>query len=309
MRFFGNQSGDRPWNPNQQSEAYAFLGPSLIGFALFVLIPIVGSLILSFFNWDLLTDPEFVEFKNYIELVTQDNIFPTVIGNTFFYVLTITPIQLIIGLLLAVALNQAIRGMQVYRVIYFMPVITNIVAAALVFNWLLNRDFGIISAWIWQFAESTGFAIQPPDWVNDPTWAKISVLLLTLWKNVGFTMVIYLAALQGVPEILYDAAKVDGASGWKRFRHITIPMVSATTFFLFIIQMIGAFQLFAEPFVMSRSTPVQATMSIVVYIYQNAFEFQRFGKATAIAWVLFAIIFVITIFQFRMQRRWVHYEV
>ncbi|MDQ7036155.1 MAG: sugar ABC transporter permease [Anaerolineae bacterium] len=128
-------------------------------------------------------------------------------------------------------------------------------------------------------------------------------------ENVGFTMVIYLAGLQGVPEVLYDAAKVDGASNWQRFRHITIPMVSSTTFFLLVIQMIGAFQLFAEPFVMTRGGPAQASLSIVYYIYQNAFEFQKMGKASAIAWVLFAIIFAITFIQIRLQKRWVHYEV
>ena len=268
------------WRPNQQPEAYLFLLPSLIGFLLFVLLPIIGSFGLSFFRWDLLTDPEFVGLDNYIDLLTKDAVFNRVMGNTLFYALTIVPIQLILGLLLAVALNQAIRGISFYRVIYFMPVVTNIVAAALVFQWLLNRDFGIISSWFWQIAESEfvleqGWKLAPPDWLNDPFWAKPAVVLLTVWKNVGFTMVIYLAALQGVPEVLYDAAKVDGANAWQKFRFVTIPLVSATTFFLLVIQMIGAFQLFAEPFVMTG--PAQSTLSIVYYIYQNAFEFQRDG--------------------------------
>ena len=301
--------GLNKWRPHQQSEAYLFLLPGFIGFGLFVLLPIAGSLGLSFFEWNLIRPPEFVGLANYIQLVTQDSIFQKVLGNTLYYTVAIVPLQLIIGLLLAVALNQAIRGMTFYRLIYFMPVVTNIVAAALVFQWLLNRDFGIISAWIWDFAGATGLSIQPPDWLNDSAWAKPAVVLLTIWKNVGFTMVIYLAGLQSVPQSLYDASKVDGANAWQRFRYITVPLISPTTFFLLVIQMIGAFQLFAEPFVLTRGGPAQATLSIVYYIYQNAFEFRRMGKATAIAWILFGIIFIFTLIQVRFQRRWVHYEV
>jgi multiple sugar transport system permease protein len=153
--------------------------------------------------------------------------------------------------------------------------------------------------------------LAPPDWLNDAKWAKPGVILLTLWKNVGFTMVIYLAALQGVPESLYEAAEVDGAGVWQRLRHITIPLVSPTTFFLLVIQMLGAFQIFEEPFVMTANTQGQlppASMSIVIYVFLNAFQFQRMGKAAAIAWVLFAIVFLLTFIQTRLQNRWVHYE-
>ena len=296
------------WNPNQQSEAYLFLALSLIGFSIFVVFPIAFSLWLSFQEWDLLTAPQQVGVANYTQLL-KDDVFRRVLWNTLFYAVTIPPVQLVLGLLMAVALNTGIRGLGIYRVIYFMPVVTNIVAAAMIFQFLLDKNAGLIPSWIWQFNEATGIPVVPPDFLGSSFWAKPSVLLLTVWKNVGFTMVIYLAGLQGIPEVLYDAAKVDGASAWQRFRNITIPLVSATTFFLLVIQMIGAFQLFAEPYVMTRGGPAQATLSIVYYIYQNAFEYQKMGKASAIAWVLFAIIFVITFFQIRLQRRWVHYEV
>lgn len=296
------------WRPQQQNEAYLFLLPSLIGFAIFVVIPILAAFAISFTRWNLLSAPEFVGIDNYVQLIGRDAVFHKVLGNTVFYAVTIVPLQLAFGLLLAVALNQGIRGLEIYRLIYFMPVVTNIVAVAIVFQWLLNRDFGVANAWVWQLAEATGWPIAPPDWLNSSFWAKPAVVLLTLWKNVGFTMIIYLAGLQAVPESLYDASKVDGASGWQRFRFITVPMISSTTFFLLVIQMIGAFQLFAEPFVLTRGGPAQATLSIVYYIYQNAFEFSRMGKATAIAWLLFAIIFALTIIQIRLQRRWVHYE-
>ncbi len=298
----------RRYRPDQQWEAYLFLLPSFAGFLLFVAIPVVAALVLSFFEWNLLTQPAFVGVGNYNQLLFRDRLFWKVLGNTLYFSLTIVPLQLALGLILAVALNQAIRGVELYRLIYFMPVVTTIVAAALVFQWFFNRDFGILSAGLWKLAE-WGLPVQPPDWLNDPDWAKPAVVILTLWKNVGFTMVIYLAGLQGIPRSLYDAAEVDGASAWQRFRHVTLPMVSPTTFFLLVIQMIGAFQLFSEPYVMTRGGPAQATLTVVYYIYQVAFDFSnRMGKASAIAWVLFAIIFVLTFLQSRLQRRWVHYE-
>ena len=315
------------WRADQQSEGYLFLLPSLIGFILFVIFPIIASLALSFYRWDLLTPAEFVGPANYIELATTDPLMGRVLVNTFFYMLTIAPIQLAIGFVLALLLNSGLRGLGIYRMIYFMPVVTSIVAAAMVFQFLLNRDSGILSAWMWwtieklfeydfvasneTIAEFVRTTLAPPDWLNDPKWAKPGVILLTLWKNVGFTMVIYLAALQGVPQALYEAAKVDGAGVWQRVRHITIPLVSPTTFFLLIIQMLGAFQIFEEPFVMTANTQGQvppASMSIVIYVFLNAFRFQRMGKAAAIAWVLFTIVFAITLIQLRLQRRWVHYE-
>jgi len=300
------------WNryrPEQQWEAYLFLLPSFSGFLIFVVLPVFAALGLSFVDWSLLSPPEFVGMSNYIQLLNRDRVFWTVLGNTLYFTVTIVPLQLILGLALAVALNQAIRGLTVYRVIYFMPVVTNIVAAALVFQWMFNRDFGVISAPFWALAETLGWpALAPPDWLNDGKWAKPAVVILTLWKNVGFTMVIYLAGLQAIPAVLYEAARVDGANPWQSFRNITLPLVSPTTFFLLVIQMIGAFQLFSEAFVMTRGGPAQATLTIAYYIYQNAFEFGRMGKASAIAWVLFVIIFAATYLQNRMQRRWVHYE-
>jgi multiple sugar transport system permease protein len=302
-----------PWwqryRPDQQWEAYLFLLPSFAGFSLFVALPVLAALVLSFFEWNLLSQPQFVGISNYSQLIGQDRIFRTVMANTFYFTVTIVPLQLILGLILAIALNQAIRGVQIYRLIYFMPVVTTIVAAALVFQWFFNRDFGILSAWIWALGDLTGLPIRPPDWLNSSFWAKPAVVILTLWKNTGFTMVIYLAGLQNIPRELYDAAEVDGANSWHKFRYVTFPMVSPTTFFLLVIQMIGAFQLFSEAFVMTRGGPAQATLTIVYYIYQVAFQLSnRMGKAAAIAWVLFFFIFIFTLIQTRLQRRWVHYE-
>ncbi len=296
------------WRPDQQWEAYLFLLPSLLGFLVFVVLPVGASLGISFTEWGLLGAPEWVGLRNFQQLLQRDPLFWQVLGNTLYLMVAIVPLQLAVGLLVAVALNQAIRGLLVYRVIYFMPVVTTVVAGAIVFQFLLNRNYGLISQAIWGLGDLTGLPIQPPDFLNDTAWAKPAVVLLTLWKNVGFTMVIYLAALQGVPQALYDAANVDGASAWQRFRSITLPLVSPTTFFLLIIQMIGAFQLFTEAYVMTRGGPANSTLTVVYYIYQNAFDFGRMGKASAMAWFLFVFIFLFTFLQTRLQRRWVYYE-
>jgi multiple sugar transport system permease protein len=296
------------WRPDRQWEGYLFLLPSLAGFLLFVVLPVVISALLSFVEWNLLRPPEWVGLLNYRQLLLRDPVFWKVVWNTLYFMATIVPLQLAFGLLLAVALNQGLRGALVYRVIYFMPVVTTIVAGAIVFQFMLNRDFGVISQAIWWLGRVTGLPIQPPDFLNSTTWSKPAVVLLTLWKNTGFTMVIYLAALQGVPQELYDAAQVDGANAWARFRRVTLPLVSPTTFFLFIIQMIGAFQLFTEAYTMLRGGPAQSTLTVVYYIYQNAFQFGRMGKASAIAWFLFVFIFLFTVIQTRLQRQWVYYE-
>ena len=299
------------WRPDRQLEGYLFLLPSFLGFLIFTLLAIVGAFVLSFYQWNLVGRPQFVGLANYVELLRRDRIFPAAFWNTVYFTVTIVPLQLALGLALAVALNQAIRGMTIYRLIYFMPVVSSVVAAALVFQGLFNRDFGIVSNAIWKLGEWTGLPLVPPNFLGSTRWAKPAIVVLTLWKNTGFTMVIYLAALQNVPVELHDAAEVDGANNWQRFRNITVPLVSPTTFFLLVYQMIGAFQLFAEPFVMSRGTggPGQSTLTIVFYVYQNAFQFGRMGKAAAIAWVLFAFILLFTLIQNRLQKRWVHYEV
>jgi multiple sugar transport system permease protein len=305
------QKRTRRWSLDQQWEGYLFLLPSLAGFLLVVILPVLGSFWLSLGELKLSGQFEFLGLSNYRQL-QRDPVFWRAVGNTAYFMVTIVPLQLALGLLIALALHQPLRGKLVYRVIYFMPVVTTIVAGAIVFQFLLNRDYGLISEIFWTLNRWTGLPIQPPNFLGDPDWQKPSVVLLTLWKNTGFTMVIYLAALQGVPQELYDAAHVDGASSWQRFRNVTVPLISPTTFFLLILQMIGAFQLFTEAFVMTRGSggaPAQATLTVVYYIYQNAFSFTKMGKASAIAWFLFFFIFLFTLIQTRLQRRWVYYEV
>jgi multiple sugar transport system permease protein len=294
------------WRPDQQWEAYLFILPSLLGFLIFVLLAVGASFSISFLDWGLTGPRGFVAANNYRQLL-RDPVFWTVFRNTGFYILAVVPLQLALGLAMAVALNQAIRAREAFRLVYFLPVVTTIVAGAIVFRLILSRT-GPLADLVSGFGNLVGLPLALPDLLGSTAYSKWSVVILTLWKNTGFTMVVYLAALQGVPPELYDAAHADGANGWQRFRHVTLPLISPTTFFLFLLQTIGAFQLFTEPFVMTRGGPAQSSMPVVQYIYENAFRYTRMGKASAIAWFLFIFIFGFTLIQNIMQRRWVHYE-
>jgi multiple sugar transport system permease protein len=294
------------WRPDQQWEGYLFILPSLLGFLIFVFAAVGSSLGISFMDWGLTGAKGYVALGNYREML-RDPVFWRACGNTLFYIVTIVPLQLALGLAAAVALNQAIRARAAFRLIYFLPVVTTIVAGAIVFRLLLARNGPLADA-VSGVGNLIGLPLSLPDLLSSTRHSKWSVVLLTLWKNTGFTMVVYLAALQGVPQELYDAAHIDGANARQRFRNVSLPLISPTTFFLFILQTIGAFQLFTEPFVMTRGGPAQSSMPVVQYIYDNAFRFTRMGKASAIAWFLFIFIFGFTLLQNVMQRRWVHYE-
>ncbi|HRF46015.1 MAG TPA: sugar ABC transporter permease [Anaerolineales bacterium] len=294
------------WRPHQQWEAYLFILPSVLGFSVFVFAALIASLGISLTDWGLVGPKAFVGLDNYRSLL-RDPVFALALGNTAFYVVTIVPLQLILGLLLALALNQGLRGRETFRMIYFLPVVTTLVAGAIVFRLLLGSNGPLADA-VSAVGRLIGQPLSLPDLLGSTRYSKWAVVLLTLWKNTGFTLVVYLAALQGVPQELYDAAHVDGATSWQRLRHVTVPLISPTTFFLFILQTIGAFQLFAEPFVLTRGGPAQSSLSIVQHIYDSAFRFALMGKASAIAWFLFFFIFGFTLLQNYFQRRWVHYE-
>ncbi|RME85300.1 MAG: sugar ABC transporter permease [Caldilineae bacterium] len=296
----------RRWRPDQQWEGYLFILPSFLGFLVFVIAAVLFSLGISFSHWGLTGFKEWAGLQNYQALL-RDPVFWRALGNTLFYLITIVPSQLVLGLAMALALNQALRGIGFYRLIYFMPVVTTIVAGAIVFRLLFSAQ-GPVNSFIEGAAALLGFGVEMPNWLGSTRYAKWAVVFLTLWKNTGFTMVIYLAALQGVPRELYDAAHTDGANAWQRFRNVTLPMISPTTFFLFVFQAIGAFQLFTEPFVMTRGGPANSSLSVVQYIYFAAFRDIRMDKASAMAWFLFVFIFIFTLIQNRMQQHWVYYE-
>jgi multiple sugar transport system permease protein len=282
--------------------AYGFLLPNLVGFLVFTFLPVLAALLISFTNWDLLRPPEWVGLANYERLVA-DTTFHRVLRNTTVYVLGTVPIQMAIALLVAMALNQRLPGRTLFRAAYFMPVVASTVAVALVWRWIFHADFGLLNSALFMIGVD-----DPPNWLSSTRWALPAIIIMSIWQQVGFSMVLFLAGLQSVPQHLYEAATIDGASQWDRFLHITIPMLSSTTFFVLVISVINSFQVFDQAFIMTEGGPANATNTIVFNIYRYAFQFFQMGYAAAMAWVLFGIIFVVTVLQFRYQRQWVHYD-
>jgi multiple sugar transport system permease protein len=298
----------RRWNPNSQPEGYLFLLPSLIGVLAFTAFPVLFAIVISFTQWNLTSPPQFIGLGNFTNLFTQDVLFGQVVQNMVVYVLAIVPLQTALSLLLALALNRPLGAMKFFRGVYYMPVITTIVAAALVFQFMFDRDYGLINAPIWWLGDVLNTPVNPPNWLGSSQWSKAAVIVLVLWKNVGFTTILFLAGLQTIPKELHEAAMIDGAGRRQRLFSITLPLLSPTTFFIVVILVIGAFRLFDEPFVMTRGGPAGSSLTAVMYIYQSAFQFSSMGKASALALVLFVVILAITLVQQRLQKRWVFYE-
>jgi multiple sugar transport system permease protein len=279
---------------------YLFILPQVIGILVFSIIPVITVFVLTFFDWNIVGVPKFVGFANYIDQFKSADL-RVAFKNTVYYSILTIPLQLSIALLLAMALNN-IKGKVVYRVIYFSPVVTNSVAACMAWMWLYNGEFGILNTIL------KNFGIQGPNWIVDTQWVMPSIAMMSIWWGMGYQMVLFLSGLQGIPRVYYEAAKIDGANSFKQFVHITLPMLSSTTFFIVIMAIIGSFQVFDQTFIMTNGGPAKASYSIVLHIYQNAFQFFNMGIATTSAVMLFAVILLVTIFQFRMQRRWVYYE-
>lgn len=283
--------------------AWLFLSPSFIGFVVFVFGAVVVSLGLSFFEWDMLTKPNFVGLKNFTRLIFEDRTFHLVFKNTLWFVLGTVPTRVLLGLAFALVLVRNIPGRTFFRAAIFLPVIIPTVAAAMVWRWIFNADFGLLNDFLYQIGVS-----NLPRWLSQPKWALTAIVILSVWKDVGFSTVLFMAGLQGIPSTVYEAAKLDGANSWKIFLHITLPLLSPTTFFVIVINVISSFQVFDQAYVLTGGGPGNATNTIVYYIYNNAFQWFRMGYAAAVAWLLFAVIFVATFIQFKYQKRWVYYE-
>ncbi len=279
---------------------YAFLGPSALHLLVFSLGPVLFALYVSFHNWGLI-DPvrPFVGLGNYAQLL-RDPDFWNSIKNTALYTLHV-PVGMALSLGIALVMNQRIRGVHVLRTIFFLPSVTSFVAIAMIWQWIYNPDFGLLN-WALSLVH-----LGPFPWLNDPATALLSLMLLAIWIQAGYQMVIFLAGLQGIPQYLYDAAIVDGASRWQRFRRITLPMLRPTTFFVLVTSVIGSFQVFTQVYVMTEGGPLKSTEVIVYSIYKNAWEYLRMGYASAMSWVLFAIVMLITLIQFRYLGKRVEY--
>ncbi|WP_439599709.1 carbohydrate ABC transporter permease [Devosia sp.] len=270
--------------------------PSLAGMVVFLMAPVLSSLVLSFSQWDLIGEIHWVGIDNYLTALAD----PAVLGalrNTLTFILGYLPSVVIIALGLALLLNRRIRGRVVFRAIYFVPVVTSWVAVSLIWKWLLNPQYGLIN-----FALGA-IGIKGPGWLFDPAWAMTGVILTSVWKDIGFVTVIYLAGLQDIPEPLYEAAALDGARPWQRFWAITFPMLAPTTFFVTTISLISSFQVFDQVWIMTQGGPAGATSVMVELIYKNAFSYYKMGYASAISWVLFALIFAVTIAQNLLQKK------
>ncbi len=282
-------------------EPYLYLLPVLIGIVLVTGGAIVASFALGFTDWDLLTPPQWVGLKNFSTMFSSD-IFWKVFGNTFYYVVLAVPLSVIGSLMLALLVNRKLRGITFFRTVYFFPVVTSIVAVAVVWGWLYNPEFGLLN-----YLLESLFGIEGPQWLLDTDWAMPAIALLSVWKGLGYNMLIFLAGLQAIPNGLYEASLMDGASRWKQFSRITLPMLSPTTFFVVVITVIGSFQIFEQTYMLTQGGPANSTLTLSYYVYQNAFQYFKMGYATAMAYILFAVTFIVTLIQFRLQRRWVFY--
>jgi multiple sugar transport system permease protein len=281
---------------------YLFIAPPVLGFLIFGLAPLVYSLWLSFMEWDMITPPAYAGTDNFRHMLGDEKFYKSLF-NTIYLMIGI-PIGMVFSLFLALLMNRPLKGISVFRTIYYIPVISPIIAVSLLWQWMLNYDYGLINEWIWQIA-----GVQGPNWLGDPAWVKPSFIVMGLWGGVGGTMVLYLAGLQGISSTYYEAADVDGAGRWAKFRHITLPLLSPIHFFVIVMGVIGTFQSFSQMYIMATDGgPEYSGATIVYYIFQEAFKYFSMGYASAVAWVLGVLIFVITLLQFRISKRLVYQD-
>jgi len=281
---------------------WIFLLPTLVGLLLGTLGPVLAAFGISFTDWDVLTSPRFIELENYKRLIA-DPTFSQALKNTLYYVGGMVPISTILSLFFALMMNQKLRGITLYRTAYFMPVVSSTVAVALVWSWIYAVDFGLLNYLLRQVG------ISPVGWLSSTTWAMPAVIIMSIWGNLGVGIVIFLAGLQSISASYYEAAEVDGANRWQQFRNITLPLITPSLFFYFIITMIDAFQAFESIYIMTRGGPVNSTTTMVYYIYRNAFRNFKMGYASAQAIVLFLVIMALTLIYWKLQERWVTYDV
>lgn len=282
-------------------DGYLCILPWVLGFVLFTAGPMLASAVLAFTEYDISFAPKFIGLTNFVQVFTGDPLFWTSLYNTAFYTFLFVPLHLVIALLAALVLNTKVRGIGIFRTVFYIPSITPTVASAFLWMWVFNPDYGLANALL----QVVG--IPPSKWLFDETMAKPSFIIMSLWA-LGNAMIIFLADLQNVPDALYEAAAIDGASGVRRFFYITIPMITPVIFFNLVVGIIGSFQIFTAAYVATQGGPNNATLFYVLYLYNQGFQFLHMGYASALAWVLFLIILGFTFIQLRLAKRWVYYE-
>jgi len=280
-----------------------FASPWLLGLLLFNVYPIGSSFYYSLTSFSVLTRPVWVGFDNYAKLVTQDQAFLTSVSNSLIYAAMLIPSGLIVGISLALLLNTSVRGVGLYRALYYLPVLVPPVASAVIWKWVLNPRFGIVNAAL------GALGLPQPGWLSDPLWSKPSLVLVDLWA-LGNAVVIYLAGLQDVPRELLEAAEIDGAGGLQRTWYITLPMITPVILFNLIMGVIGVFQSFTVPFTLTNGdgSPAQSLLFYSMYLYRNAFQMLRMGSASAMAWMLLVVVLIATLIVFGTSTRWVYYR-
>jgi len=278
-----------------------FILPSLLGKLIFTVFPMLTSLGLTMFEWDLLTTPEFVGFENFKYLFTNPTFWQSLL-HTLYFIVGYVPIVIVLGFGVALLLNQKIKGRSFSRAAFFTPVISSWVAVSLLWMWIFSPKYGILNYLLGLFS------ITGPNWLYDTQWAMPAIIITSIWKDIGYIMIMYIAGLQNIPDEYYEAAALDGAGRWQKLIHITFPMLSPTTFFALMISLINSFQVFDQVWIMTQGGPANSTTTLVQQIVMNATRYGRYGYAAAISWILFLIIFGFTVLQNHLQKRWVFYE-
>jgi multiple sugar transport system permease protein len=280
---------------------YLFIASPIIGFLLFAMIPVVYSIYVSFTDYNMFNPPKYTGLDNYTKLIFEDEIFWKTIWNTFYSAIGI-PIGMFVSLVIAIALNQNVTGIKFFRTAFFLPTICSVVALTLLWKWIFNSDFGLLNYFL------SFIGIQGPAWLNDENWSMPAMIIQGVWGGLGFHMVLYLAALQGISRTMYEAAEIDGANWLHKFRYITIPGVSPTTFFILVTSIIAAMQDFPRFMIMTEGGPNYSTTTIVYYLFQSAFRYMSMGYASAMAWLLGIFLITITLLNFKFGKKWVHYD-
>jgi multiple sugar transport system permease protein len=288
----------------KRKEALAFylcISPWIIGFILFYLGPVIASFYFSLTNWDLLTAPKFIGFQNYVKIFTRDPLYLQSLKVTLIYTFTYVPLDLILGLMIALLLNRPIRGIGIFRTIFYLPSVLTGVAYVVMWMWIFNPQVGLINTLL------KTIGVQGPRWLLDPKWALWALVLMSIFQ-VGRSMVIYLAGLQDVPKELHEAAAIDGANTWSRFWKITLPLLTPSILFNLIFGMIMTFQSFTNVYIATNGGPLDSTLFYVLYLYQKAFSLLEMGYASAMAWILFIMVLILTIIIFKTSGKWVFYR-
>jgi multiple sugar transport system permease protein len=282
-------------------QGWIFILPVVLGTIVFNVLPMLPTLLISLTSWDIMSTPKFVGLKGYGQLF-RDPVFLQSIRITVVYSVGTVGLCVVAGLFLAVLVNHALLGINIFRGLFFLPVVTSSVAIGMAWRYILNARYGVLNALLGVLS------LPQPRWLGESAWAMLAIIIVSVWQRMGYNMVIFLAGLQDIPQELMDAAAIDGASRWRRFSHVTLPLLTPVLFFVIVMTFLFSFQSFALVYVITEGGPGYSTSVYVYYLWKTAFEFYRWGMACAMSWILFLIIAIVTVFQWWLSRKWVFYR-